>query len=425
MNKPRDTHRRENAGISFPLRTIPRRKPYFAPGAKADLFTSLRGGKSDQARETADLEAALAGELGLQNPAVAASGRIALRLLLETSGLKPGAEVLVPGYTFGLLFPAIEASGFTPIPVDIDPLSFQMDSTKVESAVTEHTGAILATHIFGEPCEIEDFVKIAEKHKLLLIEDCAQALGARRGGAGVGSFGDAAISSFDISKPLQGIRGGVAFGRNADWIARVRERIAGSPTPGPATAEIIKGFAETALVGSPLWRGPMMLFSNNSTRDMLVKLYRKGESSESAPGMKKEIGEARLPGPLARAVRENLPSLGKRLERRRRIRETYIETLSDILSFQRTSYSNESSCHMVVATTGTDVTALRRFLAKRGIDAAIREEIADNMIAVKNSATEAVFKSAIALPIYCDLGDDDLRRVIEFVRLGYNKHRNA
>jgi dTDP-4-amino-4,6-dideoxygalactose transaminase len=408
----------------IPFKTIPRRRPHFPESVISALIESFRGDIYSSQRETKDLETALHDKLGIMNPTVTASGRIGLRLLLETSGLHSGAEILVPGYTFGLIYPAIKASGFIPVPVDIAPHSFQMDPAKAEAAVTKRTGAILATHLFGEPCEIESFVEIAAKNKLLLIEDCAQALGASRGKNSAGSFGDAAISSFDISKPLHGIRGGLAFGKDSEWITKVREKVISLPARGGnALPEIISGYAQTAFVGSPLWRGPMILFSHKHTRDLLVRLYRKSEVSENAPGIKTIIDEVGLPGQLARIIRLNLESLASRLERRREIRVIYRELLGDILDFQSNFPADKGTCHMVVATVKADIASLRRFLALRGIDIAAGDEIADDCLRVPGSVTDAIFKSAISLPIYSSLCDDDVRLVSDYIRVGYNKCR--
>jgi len=393
------------------LKTIPRRRQYFAPGSVSTAFKGLRTGAG--AAETEALEGSLAAVLGLQNPVAVASGRVGLRLLLETSGLDRGAEILVPGYTFGLVYPAIRASGFEPVAVDIDARTFQMDAGAAGAAVTPRTGAVLATHIFGEPCDMDGLGALARSRGLLLIEDCAQAMGARRRGVAVGTIGAAGFGSFDISKPLQGIRGGVVFSRDAAWMERVRRRVAeaGLPPRGPA-GDLLRGAAECALVRSPLWRVPMLLFGLPATQKLLVSAYRRGESSPGAAGMAEEVGEAGLPRALAGIVRKNLDTLGARLERRRALRTLYHETLRGApVAFQETDPADEGTAHMVVARVSDDVFRLRRHMALRGMDLAAGAEVADDCLRRKGSAVEKVFNEAVSLPIYCKMSEADVRRV--------------
>jgi dTDP-4-amino-4,6-dideoxygalactose transaminase len=395
------------------LRTIPRRRSYFAPETFSALIALRKSGNA----QSHELETAISQTLALRNPIVVASGRIGLRLLLETSRLERGSEILIPGYTFGLLFPAIRASGFVPVPVDIDPDSFLMDPTKAEAAVTSRTGALIATHLFGEPCDIVRLDEIARRRGLLMIEDCAQALGARSRGVSVGVTGDAGFASFDISKPLQGIRGGVVFSSDAAWMDRVRERVqaSGPPARNPLP-EIATGYLGHALVQSFLWRAPMILFSFDATQKMILKIYRSGESSENAPGMAAEIGCAALPDLLAGMVRLNLPNLEQRLEQRRAVRAVYRELLDSTLSFQRVEPGDEGSVHMVVAKAPCDILHLRRMLAIRGIDIAAGAEIADDCLGKRGSVVEKVFENAIALPIHCEMKESDARAVAKAVK---------
>ena len=396
----------------FSLRTIARRREYFAPGTLVRLGAYLTTSRRRTGRFAADLEKKLAAALELPNPALVSSGRAGLRLLLETSGLESGAEIIIPGYTFGLLVPAIRASGFTPVPVDVHRHTFQMHPEQAAAAVTPRTGAILATHLFGEPCDMPRLMEISEKNNLLLIEDCAQAMGARHGPTGVGTTGHAGFSSFDISKPLQGLRGGVVFSGDNAWIERVKKRFVSSlPNRSIPAGAMFSGFAKHFLVRSPLWRIFMMLFSSEFMQQMIVALYRMRESSEKTDAFAPGITDPSMPEILAYIAGLNMESLEERLQRRRALRSQYLELLHDTLEFQETSDSDQGSVHMVAALSPMDPFVLRRRLVVRGVDIGLGSEVADDCLAREGSHVEDISGRMIALPMHDFLQD----RHVEFV----------
>ena len=131
-----------------------------------------------------------------------ASGTDALHLSLEALGIGEGDEVITTPFTFFATVESIIYTGARPVFVDIEPETFTLDCTKVEERITPKTKAILPIHLFGHPCNMERIGELAEKHGLHVIEDCAQAFGAKVRGKKVGSFGDAGCFSFYPSKNL-------------------------------------------------------------------------------------------------------------------------------------------------------------------------------------------------------------------------------
>src|SRR5688572_1681758 len=125
---------------------IPRRIPYFAPKTINKLLSIQ---KSQDLNEVKKLESDLKKYLKIPNPVVVGQGRIGLKLILKSLAIKKGAEIIMPGYTFGTLTKVIRDAGFIPKPVDIDESSFQMSPTAASKAITRRTSAILATHLFG------------------------------------------------------------------------------------------------------------------------------------------------------------------------------------------------------------------------------------------------------------------------------------
>jgi dTDP-4-amino-4,6-dideoxygalactose transaminase len=156
--------------------------------------------------EVGELECAIAGLTGARQAIACASGTDALLLPLKAMRLQPGDEVVTPAFTFFATAGAIHNAGGTPVFVDIDPATYAADPAAIEAAITPRTRAIIVVHLYGQMAPMERILDLAERHGLPVIEDAAQAIGARRVIAGVahaaGSLGYAAALSFFPSKNL-------------------------------------------------------------------------------------------------------------------------------------------------------------------------------------------------------------------------------
>ena len=151
------------------------------------------------------------------------NGTDALYLTLRALGIGAGDEVITVAHTFTATAEAISSIGARPVFVDIKPDTMLMDPDLIESAITLRTRAIIPVHIYGQPCEMDRIMEIARRHGLKVIEDAAQAHGARWRGRRVGSIGDVACFSFFPGKNLgaYGDAGGVVS-RDEDLIRRIR-----------------------------------------------------------------------------------------------------------------------------------------------------------------------------------------------------------
>lgn len=147
-------------------------------------------------------EAEFAEYCGVSHVRALNSGSAAIHLALLALGIKAGDEVIVPAHTFIASAWGISYIGAKPVFVDCTPNTWEVNPQALERAITKKTRAIVAVHLYGVPCDIVALKRIAKKHKLFLIEDCAQAHGALVKGRMVGSFGDAAAYSFYPSKNL-------------------------------------------------------------------------------------------------------------------------------------------------------------------------------------------------------------------------------
>ena len=130
------------------------------------------------------------------------SGTSALHLALLAAGVGPGDEVITVPFTFVASVSAVTYGGARPVLVDIDPRSFTMDPALIEAAITPRTKAILPVHLYGQSADMDPIMEIARRHRLVVIEDAAQAHGAKYKGHPVGSIGDIACFSFYPGKNL-------------------------------------------------------------------------------------------------------------------------------------------------------------------------------------------------------------------------------
>ena len=146
------------------------------------------------------------------------SGTSALHLALLAAGIQPGDEVITVPFTFYATVAAIGYVGATPVYVDIDPATFNMDPAKIEAAITGRTRAILLVHLYGQCADMDPILDIARRHKLIVIEDAAQAHGAEYRGRRAGSIGDIGCFSFYPTKNLGAAgEGGMVTTNNPEY----------------------------------------------------------------------------------------------------------------------------------------------------------------------------------------------------------------
>lgn len=164
-------------------------------------------------------EQQFASHTGVSECVACNSGTDALYLALRALDIGPGDEVITTPFTFFATAEVISAVGATPIFIDIDAKTFNLDLERIESAITERTRAILPVHLFGQPVDMTRLMAIAQAHNLAVIEDCAQATGAAWAGQKVGSIGQIGCFSFYPTKNLGACGDGGAITTNDPAIA--------------------------------------------------------------------------------------------------------------------------------------------------------------------------------------------------------------
>ena len=186
----------------------------------AAVLDTLASSRYLLGERVARFERAFAEYCGTRHCVGVNSGLDALHLLLRACGIGPGDEVIVPAYTFIATWLAVSHAGARPVPVDVNPRTFNLDSELIEAAVTDKTRAVIAVHLCGQPADMEAIAAVARRHDLLVIEDAAQAHGAFYKGKRTGSFGRAAAFSFYPGKNLGAFGDAGAVTTDDDKIAR-------------------------------------------------------------------------------------------------------------------------------------------------------------------------------------------------------------
>ena len=164
---------------------------------------------SSKGKFIAEFEDSFKSYIGARHAATVSNGTVAIHLALLALGIGPEAEVIVPTLTYVASVNAIAYTGATPVFCDSLKSTWQMDPDDVRRKITPHTRAILAVHLYGQPCEMEELVKIAREHNLFLVEDCAEAFGTYYKGRHVGTFGDIGTFSFFGNKTITTGEGGM------------------------------------------------------------------------------------------------------------------------------------------------------------------------------------------------------------------------
>lgn len=163
-------------------------------------------------------ERSYAARLGRRHGISVSSGTAALDAALLSLELQPGDEVVLPAFTIICCASAILRAGGTPVLVDCDPATWNMDVAQVKARVTPKTRAIMAVHIYGLPVDMDPLLRIAREHHLLVVEDAAEAIGLKYKGRECGSFGDVSCTSFYANKHITTGEGGMILTDN-DTIA--------------------------------------------------------------------------------------------------------------------------------------------------------------------------------------------------------------
>jgi dTDP-4-amino-4,6-dideoxygalactose transaminase len=315
------------------FKKIVRQELYLAwPAVLAALKTVLRS-EVVEGHAIEAFEDRFARYVGVRHALTVPSGRMALYVSLKALKLNPGSEIIIPSYNVPEVVSAVIWAGMQPKFVDIDPATYNISPELLEAHLTEKTGAILLTHLYGQPAHIERIVRLAEKHKILVVEDAAQALGASYQGRKVGAFGEIAYFSFGLVKNLNCLGGGMAVTDHTDLYDAMKCIVRDFSPPSPF--KLIKDLL--AAIGIRIATAPFAFSAVVYPALALVKKFKRGIIEES---FNEDLGELSLSAPPAYyRVRfanlqaamgvEQLKSLDRNNQKRRKNAELLSSLLKD------------------------------------------------------------------------------------------------
>jgi dTDP-4-amino-4,6-dideoxygalactose transaminase len=340
---------------------------------KQAVINVLENGWYILGKEVKEFESEFAKYIGVKNGIGVGSGTEALHLALKALEIGPGDEVITVSHTAIATVVAIELAGATPVFVDVEPDYFTLDPQKLVNAITSNTKAIIPVHLYGQPADLDDIIFIAQKYGLKIIEDCAQAHGAKYFGKRVGSFGDVACFSFYPTKNLGAIGdGGLVVTNDAKLAEKCRH---------------LREYGWT---------------------ERYVSKY---------SGWNTRLDEIQ-----AAILRVKLKYLDNDNERRRNIAATYFESLSGLKIHLPLIRENVDHVYhqFVIRTKFRD--ELISFLKYKSINALIHYPVPVHLQAdyVKFSrsdlkVTEEIAKEIISLPIYPELPEESVKLVINSI----------
>lgn len=186
---------------------IPRFSPSFSRHELRAALGTLR--QPEDVSLVTTFERAFAEYIGVKHAVTVGSARMGASFLLQGWGLQPGDEVMLPALTYFSIPSIMLAMGLKPVFVDIDRDTYLMDPKDLERKLSKRSRVIVPTHLYGFPCDLDPILKFAWSHGLKVLEDCAQATGARYHGKRLGSFGDATYYTFGLTKNITTLRGGM------------------------------------------------------------------------------------------------------------------------------------------------------------------------------------------------------------------------
>jgi perosamine synthetase len=207
----------ETGEMSSPSLKLPMAMPDITAEEIQTVVRVMQSRNLSIGSQTVEFERLIAAEANAKHAVAVVNGTSALHLCVLAAGIGPGDEVITSPFSFISSANCILFERATPVFIDIDPVSLNMDPRKVEAAITERTKALIVVHIFGQPVDMDPIIEIAKRHNLIIIEDACEAIGAEYKGRRVGAIGKAGAFAFYPNKQMTTGEGAALVTNDDEW----------------------------------------------------------------------------------------------------------------------------------------------------------------------------------------------------------------
>ena len=383
-------------------------------------------GEFIQGPHIAEFERAFERRAGSGRAIAASYGRMAFYYVLKALNLPSGSEIVIPALTFWVVPEMARIAGLTVVFADVDPSTFTLDPAAFERAITPATRAVVPTHLYGLPCDMDQIVGIAARHNIAVIEDCAHALGATFRGRPVGTIGDAGFFSFQTLKPLNCYGGGMALVRSAECAARVRALADREPWPDQKRVEnrLLVGRLQRIFIRPPVFTVsafPILWVSSLVGANPDVYLWEEIRPLDPLPDAYTE----RFPNVQAAIGLAALEKLDEWSERTRRHARVMDQALGDLPGITVPKVqADRTHVYYQYCVYGAERDALVVRCVRRGIDIeTLHVDVCSDLDLFAGARVEPAgapgarrAAGAMQIPVYSSLTDRQAARVARVVR---------
>lgn len=327
-----------------------------------------------------ELQKQLEEYLGVPHVTLYTNGHLALENIIAALNLPKGGEVITTPFTFASTTHAIVRNGLVPVFCDIKADDYTIDTSKIESLITDQTVAIVPVHVYGNICDVEELERIANKYGLKLIYDAAHAFAVKYKGISSGCFGDASMFSFHATKVFNTIEGGCVCFKNDAWVQLLNDQ-KNFGIHGPESVEFVGGNAKMNEFQAAMGICNMRHLEDEiAKRKVIVEYYRKRLSN--IDGIKLSV--------IQKDVESNYAYFPVVFDGYKYTRNEVFSKLFKVgINARKYFYplTNSFECYRNYPTAGTEKTPVAQHMALR----------------------------VLTLPLYADLSIDDVERVCDVI----------